>query len=128
MEILLKTAVAAVAASMFCLLLRRSNPELALPLAAAVCVGAVMLSAGLLRPLLELLERAGTMGGVSSALMMPVVKSVGIGICSRVAADLCRDSGQSAMAGCVELAGAVCALYTALPLMETLLDMLEELM
>ena len=81
----------------------------------------------MLRPLMELLTRAAEMGGVSPAVLLPVIKSVGIGICSRVAADLCKDSGQGAMAQCVELAGTVCALYTALPLMESLLDMLETL-
>ena len=124
----MKTAAAALAASMFCLLLRRSNPELALPIAAAVCVGAMVLALELLRPLLELLSRAGSLGGVPSGMIMPVVKSVGIGICSRIAADMCKDSGQSAMAGSVETVGVICALYTALPLMESLLDMLEDLM
>ncbi len=128
MDVLIKTAAAALLASLVCLLLKKSNPELGLPLSAAVCVGAIMLSAGLLRPLLELLARAAAMGGVSQALLMPVMKSVGIGICTRLASDLCKDSGQGAMAGCVELAGAVCALYTALPLMESFLDMLEGLM
>lgn len=127
MELLIKTAAAAVAASLVCLLLKKSNPELAIPLSAAVCAGAVLLLGGLLRPLMELLTRAAEMGGVSPAVLMPVIKSVGIGICSRVAADLCKDSGQGAMAQCVELAGTVCALYTALPLMESLLDMLETL-
>lgn len=128
MEVLIKTSAAAVMASMVCLLLKKSNPELGLPVSAAVCVGAIMLTAGLLRPLLELLARAGALGGVSAAVLTPVIKSVGIGICTRLASDLCKDSGQGAMAGCVELAGAVCALYTALPLMESFLDMLEELL
>ena len=127
MEVLIKTAAAAIVASLVCLLLKRSNPEMCVPLSVAVCVGAMLLSAGLLRPLLELLVRAGEMGGVSAAIFYPVMKSVGIGICTRVAADICKDSGQGAMAGCVELVGAICALYTALPLMEGRLDMLEEL-
>lgn len=127
MEVLIKTAAAAVVASAVCLLLRRSNAEMAVPVSVAVCAGAVVLSAGLLRPVMELLGSAREMSGLSDALFYPVIKSVGIGICTRISADLCRDSGQGAMAGCVELAGAVCALYTALPLMETLLDMLEEL-
>lgn len=128
MEVLMKTAAAAIVASLVCLLLKRSNPEMAVPLSAIVCVGAVILSADMLRPLAELLARAEQMGGISAVLFYPVMKSVGIGICTRVAADLCRDSGQGAMAGCVELAGTICALYTALPLMETMLDTLEALM
>lgn len=127
MEVLIKTAVVAVAASIAGIIIRRGNAEMVIPLAAAVCAGTAMLSAGLIRPIMELMKRAGDMSGVSAAFFMPVVKSVGIGICTRIASDLCRDSGQGAIAGCVEMAGTICALYTALPLMETLLDTLEEL-
>lgn len=127
MEVLIKTAVVAVAASIAGIIIKRGNPEMVIPLAAAVCAGAAMLSVGLLSPIMELMKKAGDMSGISAVLFMPVVKSVGIGICTRIASDLCRDSGQGAIAGCVEMAGAVCALYTALPLMETLLNTLEEL-
>ena len=127
MDVLIKTAAAAIAASLVSQLLKRSNPELSLPLSLAVCAGGIMLCAGMLRPLLEIIQRAGKMGELSSVYLYPVMKAVGIGICSKLASDICRDSGQGALAGCVEMAGAVCALYTALPLMDSFLDMLEDL-
>ena len=127
METLLKFASAAVMASCICLLLKKSNPEMGLPLVLLVCAGGFAMAAGLLRPLMDFLERAKGVSGLSDALFYPVVKSVGIAICAKLACEVCRDSGQAALAGCVETLGAVCALYAALPLMETLLDMLEEL-
>lgn len=127
MEAVIKLSAAAILASAVCLLLKRSNAELTVPLSAAVCVGAVVLASGLLRPVMEVLGSARRLSGLSDTLFYPVLKSVGIAICSRIAADICKDSGQGAMAGCVELVGAVCALYAALPLIETLLDMLEDL-
>lgn len=127
MDAVLKVGAAAVMASALCLLLKRSNAELAVPVSVVVCVGAVAVAAGMLRPVLELLDSAKRLSGLSDVLFYPVLKSVGIGICTKIASDLCRDSGQGAMAGCVEMTGAVCAIYVALPLMETLLDMLEEL-
>lgn len=123
----MKIGAAAVMASAVCMLLKKSNPEMGLPLALLVCVGGFAVTAGLLGPILGLVESAKRLCGLSDALFYPVVKSVGIGICAKLASELCKDSGQGAMAGCVETAGAVCALYAALPLMETLLDMLEEL-
>ena len=118
---------AAVMASCICLLLKKSNPELGLPLALLVCVGGFALTAGMLKPIMSLLESAKKLSGLSDALFYPVVKSVGIAICTKLAVEICRDSGQGAMASGVETLGAVCALYAALPLMETLLDMLEGL-
>ena len=114
-------------ASAVCLLLKKSNPEMGLPLSLLVCAGALVMAAGLISPILTLLDGARRMSGLSDALFFPVVKSVGIGICAKTASDICKDSGQGAIAGCLETVGAVCALYAALPLMETLLDMLEEL-
>lgn len=127
MDAVLKVGAAAVMASALCLLLKRSNAELAVPLSVVVCVGAVVVASGLLRPVLEVMDSAKRLSGLSDALFYPVMKGVGIAVCTKIAADICRDSGQGAMAGCVELTGAVCAVYVALPLMETLLDMLEEL-
>ncbi len=127
MDTLVKIAAAALMASAVCLLLKKSNPEMGLPLSLLVCAGAFAVAAGLLSPIFSLLDSARRLSGLANALFYPVVKSVGIGICTKISSDICKDSGQGAMAGCLETAGAVCALYAALPLMETLLDMLEEL-
>ena len=128
METLVKISAAAILSCAVCLLLKKSNPELAIPLSLAVCAGAFILSSGFLSAILSFMEKLRGLSGLTEALFYPVVKSVGIGICAKLASEVCKDSGQAAMAGCVELAGAVCALYTALPLMESLLDMLEELL
>ena len=128
MEPIVKVCAAAVTASAVCLLLKKNSPEMGLPLALGVCCGIFILALGLLRPVLELVDTARKLSGLPDALFYPVVKSVGIGICTKLAADTCRDSGQAAMGSAVETAGAVCALYAALPLMETLLDMLEEML
>ena len=128
MELVIKLGSAAVLASAVCLLLKKSNPEMGLPLALMVCAGGFILCAGLLGPIISFLERARKVSGLSDAMFYPVVKSVGIGICARISGEVCRDSGQAAMAGSVETLGCVCALYASLPLMESLLDMLEEML
>lgn len=127
MDTLLSAAAAAVVATAVCLVLKRSNSEMTVPLSIAVCAAALGLAFGLLRPVLELMARAKKLSGLTDAVFYPVLKCVGIGFVSRLASDLCRDGGQSAMAGTVELVGAVCALYVSLPLISTFLDMLLEL-
>ena len=57
----------------------------------------------------------------------PVLKCVGIGVVTRLSADICRDAGQSAASSAVELCGAACALVTAMPLIRTLLQMISEM-
>lgn len=128
MEQIIRFAAAALLATAVCLLLRRSNPELQLPLAAIVCAFVLGGCLTLLSPVRELLEQAAALTGLSSAYFLPVGKCVAIAILSKGAADLCRDGGQSAMAGAVELGGAAAALYVSLPLVTTLLGLMGRLL
>ena len=128
MEEVIRFAAAALLATAVCLLLRRFNPELQVPMGAVVCVFVLGSTVALLRPVRELLAEAEVLSGLGGAYFLPVGKCVVIGILSKGAADLCRDGGQSAMAGAVELGGTAAALYTALPLLTTLLGLLEKLL
>lgn len=128
MELVGKIAAAALFAALIVLLLRRSNPELAVPLSAVVCVFAFGAVLAVLQPVVELLVEAERMSGLSAVYFRPVIKCVAIGIISKAAADLCRDSAQSAMAGAVELGGTAAALLTALPLLRSFLQLLQGLL
>lgn len=127
MEVLLKLGAVALLICGVCLVLKKNSPEIGLALSLCVCVCGFVLVAELLRPVLKLLEEVRRLGGLSDALFYPLIKCVGIGIWAKMAADICKDSGQGAMAGMIELSAAICAVYCALPLMNTLVDMLEEL-
>lgn len=123
----IKAAVLAVVGTLCALVIRRSNAEIAAVLSMAVCAACVWFALGLVEPIVDYLSRARALTGLSGAIFSPVLKCVGVALTCRTAADLCRDGGQSAMAGAVELIGAVGALYVSLPLLGTLLDMLGEL-
>ena len=99
-----------------------------LPLSAAVCALVLSLCARALLPAMEALDRARTLSGLGNVYFLPVLKCVAIGIVTRAASDLCRDGGQLAMAGAVEFGGAAAALCVSLPLLQTLLDLLEALL
>lgn len=128
MELIVRIGAAAVLGAVTALLLRRSNPELGVPLAAAVCAFAFFAAGAALRPVLEVLESARSLSGLGGAYFLPVTKCVAIGLIARAAADLCRDAGQGAMAGAVEVGGTAAALYVSLPLLQTLLELLQRLL
>ena len=110
-------------------LLRRTGGEMALLLALAVCGAAVMLLA---QPLEELKgfweEAASSWGQLPVQLFVPLVKTVGIALLCRTGSDLCRDAGEGAMAGLVEMAGAFAAILVSLPLFRAAWQMLEGLL
>ena len=127
MTILLKAAAIAIAGAVITLLLKRSAPELGLSVSIAVSLLCAALAMELLSGLREILDLVQTQTGLSPAVTAPVLKCVGIGIVTRLSADMCRDAGQSAIASAVELCGAACALVTALPLIQSLLRMISEI-
>lgn len=126
MTILMKAAVTGIAGAIIALLLKRSAPELGLALSLAVSLLCAVLSMELVSGLGDILELVREQTGLSPAVTGPVLKCVGVGIVTRIAADICKDAGQSAAASAVELCGAACALVTALPLIRSLLEAVRE--
>ena len=128
MELLIKAAVAAVVGSLMALVLRKNVPELGLLLTIAVTLLTAAAALRMADAVIEVARLAQNTANISPAVAMPVLKCVGIGVVTKIAADLCRDAGQSAAGSAVELVGAMSAVYVALPLLRTLLETLESLL
>lgn len=121
------TAVAVIAA-LAALILRQRVPELAVALALAtgcLLLGRALEAAAGVRGLADSLAQTA---GLSTQVWGPVWKTVGIGIVTRLGAAVCRDAGEGGVAAFLETAGAALALFTALPLVETVFDTLEGLL
>ena len=125
---MLKLAVLGVAAALCAVVVRKSTAELGLVLALAA--GAVILSGalGALEAVRALIDTLADTAGLSPAVVAPVLKTAGIAVLTRLSAELCRDAKESGIAACVEIAGALSALYVALPLLETVLRMVTGLL
>ena len=121
-------AALAVAAALCALVVKREAGGAALVLglaAGAVILGQVLGAAEAVRALVdELGERAG----LSPAVLDPVIKTVGIAILTRISSEVCRDAGESGIAAAVQTAGAVLALWIALPLLRAVLDTVTSLL
>jgi len=52
-----------------------------------------------------------------------ILKSLGIGILAQTTADVCRDSGEAAIASKVEFAAKIIILLLAIPILKTLLEL-----
>ena len=127
MSDMIKVAAAVIAAAVCAVVVRRQAPELGLTL--AVCAVAVILlfCSGALTAAIELMDKLTEAGGVSGQVVEPVVKTAGIAIITRLAADFCRDAQEGGLASAVELAGTAFALAAVLPLMSAVVDLLTGL-
>ena len=127
MELVTQAAGICLVGALLGLTLKRGTPELALLLTAAAA--AVILLA-LMEPmgqLLAFIRQLAEKTGVPEELFLPLYKTVGIALVVKVGGGLCRDAGEGALCSLLELAGTVCALLAALPLLQAVLDLLLEL-
>ncbi len=123
-----KIAAAAVAAAMCAVVVRRQSPEIALALGIGACVLIVLSCSGALESAVELADKLAQTGGLSAQVVEPVMKTAGIAIVTRLAADFCKDAKEGGLASAVELGGTALALAAALPLMTAVLDVLAQLL
>lgn len=119
-----KLIAAALLCSVICLLLKKQAPELTLCLCVLVCALCFLTSfrffahSGLFHRLQELT-------GLSGAVFAPLFKTAAIGLLAQMAATICRDSGQQALAQAVEICCGFISFYLALPLLEMVLTLLQ---
>lgn len=104
--------------------LRTQRPELAvcLSLLAGVLVVGMLLRQ--LSPLVEALRRMTALGGVEETHLGVVLRGAGICLVTQLAADTCRDAGDTALAGKAELTGRILLLLLAVPLYEEILTLI----
>lgn len=104
--------------------LRTQRPELAICLsllAGALVVGMLL---GQLGPFIAALRRMTALGGVGENHLGVVLRGAGICLVTQLAADTCRDAGDTALAGKAELTGRVLLLLLSVPLYEEILTLI----
>ena len=127
MAIAIKAAAIGVTGSILALLLRKSVPELSLLVSLAAGLAAAYLCIGVTAEIAQAYETIAEKSGVSSVLLTPVIKCVGIALVTELGAQICKDASQGAAAAFVELCGTLCALFVALPLVSSLVSVVEGL-
>ncbi len=120
-----KLAGICLVAAVFSVLLKKHDPEMSLLVTLAACL--VILTALLQgwQRIADFLQEVCAWGTLSPEIFAPLLKTVGIALISRVGAELCRDAEQNAPAMLLELAGALAALVTAVPLFEQVWEVLQ---
>lgn len=128
MESIAKIAAVAVAAALCAVVVKKNVPEIGLLL--GLLAGALILSFSVtaLRGVLGLIDALADTAGLSPEVLTPVIKTVGIAIVTKLAAEVCRDAKEGGIAAFVEIAGAAGALFVCLPLIEAVLAVVEDIL
>ena len=124
MDIMLKCAAAALAATVICLLIKRTNPEMSMLLSAGAIIVIMTAAMSFARSITELASMVKAMTENGDIMIVPVLKCVGIGAITRISSELCRDAAQSSAAAAVEMAGTLCAIGVTMPLIINMLKLI----
>ena len=127
MDILLKIAAVGVAASVMAMVLKKNSPEIALLLTVATVSLIMFAAVEVISEVLEFLRTILEYTSLSEDIFGIVLKAVAIAIITKIASDVCKDAGQSASSSAIELVGSATVLYIALPLFETMIQMINSL-
>lgn len=128
MEFLIKGSVIGIIASVMGLMLKKNVPEFALLLTLSAAAVILCFAFDIFSEIKDFIYELAEGAGISSALISPVLKCVGISVTAKLASDVCKDAGYAASASAVELVAAAAAIYAAMPLMRTVIKMVESLL
>jgi stage III sporulation protein AD len=127
MAILIKVAAIAVAGAVLGLVIKKNSPDMALMLTISLALIALYLAFDTIKAVTDFIASMAGAAQISPIVLTVVFKAVGISIVTKLSSDVCRDAGQSSVASGIELTGAFAALYIALPLFKTVMDMIGNL-
>lgn len=95
----------------------------------ALCCGVIIFGMILygISPIITLINTFANDYGINNVYIKIILKALSIAYITQLCINICNDSGQSAIAGKVELAGKVIILILAIPLFEQLLKISTDL-
>ena len=124
MVIFLKCSSVAIFSSLICVLLKKQSPEFSLLISICVSVLVICSCAELINEIKKLLDFTLDMLGSSGTLISPLLKCMGLGVISKLSADVCREASQASVASALEYIGTLCAAVVCLPIISSMLKMI----
>ncbi|HIQ79821.1 MAG TPA: stage III sporulation protein AD [Candidatus Scatavimonas merdigallinarum] len=120
--------IAAVAATILAVTLKRYNPEISMLLAIGAGVIIFVLVLNQIPQALSQINTLLSRAGMPLQYGQVLFKALGICFLCQFSSDACKDAGQSALASKVELAGKLMIVLLALPMLEDIINTAVALM
>ena len=112
----------AVLSAVLCIIVRQYKPEMALGISIAcgvLIMGAVIT---MLAPSVELISQLTGAAGLDGGYSRTLFKALAVCYITQLGSDCCRDAGESAIAGKIELAGKAAVVVISLPVFSALAE------
>ena len=116
-----------VGAILFVVVGKNSSEVSTLLVLGAVCAVSI-LSLNYLKPVLQLFDRLQDMSQLSDESLGILIRAIGIGLITEFAGLICSDAGNASLAKTVRILGGTTMLWLSIPMIEQLLDLIENVM
>ena len=121
-----KAAAAVLTAVLLGLMLGRQDMLALLTLAGCALVGLAAMS--FLEPVVDFLRELGQLGAIRGEFVKIMLKALGVGMVTELAAMLCRDGGNAALGQALQMLGSAAILWLSIPLFEALMELLQKIL
>ena len=128
MSIFWKTAAGILTAIILWINLNQSNKDTSVLMTLAVCAMTMMAAASFLQPVVSFVDKIQDVGKLDAGLVSTVLKVVGVGIITEIAALICKDAGNESMGKALQFVSAGVVLWISIPVFEKLLALLDKIL
>lgn len=109
------------------LLIKQHRPELAITIPILGASAILFCLAPYLEGTVNIFRQLGNRIGLESRYLQLILKMVGVAYLCQFSAELCRDAGETSVAGKIEMAGKLMILSLSMPLIYQLLQLIDSM-
>lgn len=124
MDIIFKLCALAIVVLLLVAFVKQHNASVGILLAICGSIALIYMIAPQAKALFDFCNQLAQSAGIGSDITLPIFKVLAVAICVKITAQICRDSGQSALATNIEICGAVCAFICAAPILQAALQLI----
>lgn len=128
MELFWKGTAAALIAAILALTLSKQEKDISLLLTLTGCTLVLLLVLEFLEPVMGFLRELQELGDLNADMLVVLLKVVGIGMISEIAALICTDAGNASLGKTVQILGTAAILWLSVPVLKMLLDMVKAIL
>ncbi len=109
------------------LLIKQHRPEIAIAIPLLGGIAIFLVVAPYLRGMVEMFENLAQQAGMKNQYLRLILKMIGIAYLCQFSAELCRDAGETSVAGKIELGGKLLILSLSMPIVYQFLGLVESI-
>lgn len=128
MELFFKAVAAAMVTAVLALALTKQGKDFALLLSMTGCVLMGLLLFHFLEPVLGFLRELRSMGDLNGDMLSILLKIVGVGLVSEIAAMICSDAGNGSLGKTLQILSTGMILWLSIPIFQMLMDLLNRIL